>query len=112
MTAGSLTQISTDVERRDTAVRLAVSAKLTECRVALQQHLVPGASVELAREPVVEFSTMARQHGVPPERLLALFKEMLMHVLAIGNRDIGERSRLTHALVAMLVDAYYGASRD
>lgn len=112
MTAGSLTQGSRVVDRRDAAVRLAVSAKLTECRVALQKQLVPGASVELAREPVVEFSTMARQHGVPPERLLAVFKEMLMHVLAIGHRDIGERSKLTHALVAMSIEAYYRAHRD
>ena len=111
MVAGSLPQGSIDVDRRDTAVRLAVSAKLAECRVALQEQLARGASVELAREPVVEFATLARKHGVPPERLLAVFKEMLNHVLEIGNRDIGERSKVTHALVAMSIEAYYGAHR-
>jgi len=109
MVAGSLPQGSRHVERRDTAVRLAVTAKLTECRVALQEQLVPGASVELARKPVVEFSTLARKHGVPPERLLAVFKEMLTQIPEIGNRDMGERSKLTSTLVEMSIAAYYSA---
>src|SRR5687767_8146756 len=106
MAAGSLPQGSSDVDRRNFAVRLAVSAKLTECRVALQEQLVPGASAELVREPVVEFSTLARKHGVPPERLLAVFKEMLTQIPEIGNRDIGERSKLISVLVEMSIAAY------
>ena len=96
-----------DGDRLNALLGLAASARLSECRVALQHSLGAGSSVESVRGPIVAFATAARQEGLPPERVLVLFKAMVVNVSALKHQDVEERTEVIRALVAMSIKAYY-----
>lgn len=101
---------SPDTDLQVSALQVAISSRLYDCGVALQESLVAGVSVERMREPIVAFATAAREEGFPPERALALFKDTLNRVSAMRHRDIDERTQLVSALVSMSIEAYYAGS--
>jgi hypothetical protein len=95
---------------RSSSVDPAISASLFECRVALLESLSAGTSVRALQAPVAAFALLARHQGVPPERVVALFKEMVNNILATRHRNEDERTKVASDLVTMSIKAYYSRS--
>jgi hypothetical protein len=90
----------------------ALSAALSVCRCELQQQLASGASVESLRASVSNFATVAHRQDVPPERLLAAFKEMTLSLPEVARLRVTQRGAIMHQLVQIVIESYYGTKDD
>jgi hypothetical protein len=105
-------------ERRISADRSAFTVALGECRAALDARLVAlgghwsdGHSSEEVRGAVRALAAKANGFNIPPERMIAVFKEMLKTLPAIDRSDPGARAEITRQLVQVAIEGYYPQGR-
>ena len=103
-------------ERRvsDAASRQRISDALAVCRAEVEETLrarkrAPAklATDESLRDAVARFAKVASAQGVPPERLLAMFKGMVGSVNDADRRPMDERTEIMKQLVQMAIESYY-----
>ncbi|HEU4994201.1 MAG TPA: hypothetical protein VFT29_05250 [Gemmatimonadaceae bacterium] len=63
--------------------------------------------MQLLRFPIVTFARAAQRAGVPPERMLAIFKRTLTRVRAFQRLQLDEREMIRERLVEMVIGGYY-----
>ena len=85
-----------------------LSRALSDCREQLQAQIAQQFTPESLQQPIRRFAALARREEMPPERVLALLKEMLHGVASFGSKTPGERSEITTHFVQMAIQAYYG----
>jgi hypothetical protein len=105
-------------ERRISADRSAFTVALDECRATLDTRLVAlggnwsdGHSSEEVRKAVRQLASKANGFNIPPERMIAVFKDMLKSLPAVDRSDPGSRSEITRQLVQVAIEAYYPQGR-
>jgi hypothetical protein len=87
--------------------RTAFAAALDACRTSL---LAPdGDSPEAQRRFMTAFAVAVRKLEVPPERVLAAFKQMAINAPTIARLPVGERMEAMHRLTTIAIDMYYQA---
>jgi hypothetical protein len=91
---------------------------LLECRTRMEAELSrmrngskSDGAVDALRGVVTDFAYVARRAGVPPERVLVLFKATVHALTAIQPWDVVERDALSRDLVQLTIEAYYGSTR-
>lgn len=87
-----------------------MTQSLRDCRRDLQHALNAGVSVTSTRPIVASLASWARDHDVPPERLLPIFKEMIVELPAFRSSAPGHRAKLMVSLVRTLIEGYYSES--
>ena len=94
-------------ERRTSERRDAVSVALKSCAAILAPAGRAPVRLKTAREAVVVFVAIARLHGTPPERMLAMLKRMLGRVPALRAMLPEDREEYTGRLIAAAIEQYY-----
>jgi hypothetical protein len=94
-------------ERRTAPGREYFAAALGVCRAALDEQLATGQSPKSLRGSVAAFASLAHKQCVPPERVLAVFKQMVSQLPTIQRNAPDERAQLVALLARMMIDAYY-----
>jgi hypothetical protein len=96
------------LERR-TASRLLLDAALAECRLGLKGR-VGGTTVDdTTRACASTFVNAARKLNVPPERVLVIFKNMILELPEVSRLRADERMETTRMFVQIAIDVYYEA---
>ena len=89
-----------------------LSDALSVCREKLREQLAGDFSPESLREPIRAFAALARREEMPPERVLALIKDMVRGVSRLESKTPGERADITTQFVQMAIQAYYDLSDE
>lgn len=104
-------------ERRSSPRRAAFDTSLVECRTHLAgalladgDHLV--AATDGIRRAVLRLARDAATQRVPPERVLAAFKQMVKDLPDVASRPAGVRGLVARELTHVLIDAYYRPDGD
>ncbi len=99
------------MDRRHRGVSLgrqSFSTALKVCRDTLQDQAGLEFSTESCHSSVAAFATQAHQQDIPPERALAVFKDMLVPLPAFRRVPPDRRVDVMQQLVQTAIDAYYG----
>jgi hypothetical protein len=99
------------LNRRVRARREAFAEAPATCRVELERRLDgknASGSPESLQGPIVAFAAAARSEKIPPQRVLAAFKEMVFRLPQVDRLDVDERTAVIRAIVTMTIEAYYG----
>ncbi|HEY8175207.1 MAG TPA: hypothetical protein VIF32_05930 [Gemmatimonadaceae bacterium] len=99
------------VDRRHRGVsvgRRSFSTALKICRDTLEEEPGLEFSTESCRSSVAAFATQAHRQDIPPERALAVFKDMLFQLTAFRRVPPDRRIDVMRRLVKTAIDAYYG----
>jgi hypothetical protein len=99
-------------QRRVSVGRRSFSTALKKCRDTLQDQAGSEFSTELCHSAVAAFATQAHRQDIPPERALAVFKDMLFQLPAFRRVPPDRRIDITHQLVQTAIAAYYGGHDD
>jgi hypothetical protein len=88
--------------------RKSFATALQICRDALQDRVGLEQAAELCREAVAAFAAEAHREDIPPERTLAVFKDMVVQLPAYRRVSPEQRGEVIQQLVQVAIDAYYG----
>jgi hypothetical protein len=105
----SRTPVSNLAERRVSGARHLISAAVVRCQSSLQRQLERGVEIEELRGSVSEFADTVRREQVPPQRALALFKEMVYQLPEVAPKAPSERNEVVKVLTQMAIEEYYRA---
>jgi hypothetical protein len=111
-------QANTDGERRSSPGRAAFNQSLERCRVRLVELLptdgdmIGAASNDGIRDAVSLVARKAASHGVPPQRVLAAFKQMVTTLPNVSRQAADVRGSLVRELTHVIIDAYYRPDGD
>ena len=89
-----------------------LSDALSSCREQLRDQLTRDFTPESLAQPIRKFATLASREELPPERVLALIKEMIKGLPAMEKKTPGDRAELTARFVETAIKAYYGKGAD
>lgn len=95
-------------DRRRGIVRGRIAMSLTDCRIGLQAQLASGCDGAPMRAAIHDFASAARNEELPPEHVLALFKQMVHSVTSGTHLNASERGEIMRSLTQQAIDAYYG----
>src|SRR2546430_7870091 len=101
------------VDRRQRGVSLgrnSFSIALKACRDTLEDQAGLEFSAESCRSSVAAFATQAHKEDIPPERALAVFKDMLFQLPAFRRVPPDRRIDVMQQLVQVAIDSYYGGN--
>jgi hypothetical protein len=82
------------------------------CRDILRDHVGLDVSAELCRDAVAAFAAEAHREDIPPERTIAVFKDMVSQLPAFRRVSPEYRGEVMQQLVQIAIDAYYGRRAD
>lgn len=107
-----------DGERRSSPGREAFNDALAACRVCLTD-LLHGDGDMVARlsgdgidDAVSVLARSAASQRVPPERVLAAFKQMVTHLPSVARQSADVRGSVVRELTHLIIDAYYRPDGD
>ena len=95
-------------DRRRGLVRGRIAMSLTDCRIGLQAQLASKCDSGPLRAAIRDFTNAARHEELPPEQVLALFKQMVHSVTSGTHLNASERGEIMRSLTQQAIDAYYG----
>lgn len=105
-------EMTSGQDRREVVGRDAVAEALEACSANLEAQLAAGAQPEALCASIKAFAVVARQHEVPPERALAVFKKMVARLKGVDRHPVDARGEMVRHLVQMAIDTYYQANTD
>jgi hypothetical protein len=100
-------RVYTDESSLELPRRKLIGDALENCRQSLHRQLLVGLSPDTLRAPIREFATLARERQIPPERMLALIKDVLRGVPDFERRNGTERLELVGQFAQIAIHAYY-----
>jgi hypothetical protein len=107
-----------DGERRSSPGRADFANALDACRAVLAEALpsdgdgLGALSRDGIRDAVFVLARNASAQRVPPERVLAVFKEMVARLPNVAHRSSHTRGAIVSQLTHVMIDAYYRRDGD
>jgi hypothetical protein len=80
---------------------------LDRVREEVQEHARDRAPLDELRQSLDALATLAKEDGVPPERLIVELKQALSEVPTLRGLEPQARSDITASLVLRAIEAYY-----
>lgn len=107
-----------DGERRSSPGRAAFKDALDACRARLAELLPEDGDAAAAisnddiRDAVSVVAQRAASQRVPPQRVLAAFKQMVTQMPHVERHAVDVRGSLVRELTQLVIDAYYRPDGD
>ena len=102
------------LERRDDAARVrrdSFSMALTACRYELESRLDGHWTHATFHGPISALAALAHRHEIPPQRVLAVVKDMVLQLVHLERIRTTEKNEIMQVVVKMAIDAYYAGTK-